>query len=1238
MDIENRGIILNNINSIIEEKAGMKFETQSNFLDLGGNSIVAAQIIGEINQIYGVDLQVSAMLDAVNIGGFIDTAIEEVLTNGTLDTDDALNKNRDTDEKDNKWPLTSDQERIWFLDKINPKNPAFNIYVALRIKGKFNYEILNQSVNYLLSRHKLLRARFVMEEGRIYQIVEALENIVVPVEDINEAEINEKLMNEASIGMDILKGNLIKTKVFQLNENDRILFMNIHHIISDAWSLGILMDDLMKKYSMIASGYDGEIDKLTYDYLDFIHHQAGILEKNKKNQVDFWKDNLKDVPTQINLPYDLKRPEVLTYRAGHIRFELKSELVDLLKTITKEYKVTIFNFLYSSFTALLYKISNQKEFLIGCPIANRKLSDFNKIVGFFTNTLVMKNKFSPDLSFTEEMKQNHETSNNAFSNSDVPFIDIVKNVSDTREYNYNPLFQIMFSLLQSAEFPVTEETTIEYVDLFSGYSDYDIFLTMEVGAHSIKGSFNYSKDVFLDDTAQSIISGFVTIIEQIIKKPDILIDELAITDDLQKIVENFNIRNHKQQIVISSTFSDQPIKDIVSFWMNKLDLPSSVLLADYNTVFNQLLDTQQLMMKNNDGVNIILVRLEDWVRYKSGEKKEEIVSICDQFISSLEKAINSFSVPVILSVLPSSKNSPLIADDVVESLTDKIITTFEHNNKIHILKTEEIYSHYPMDDIFDEVTDKQGHMPFTVDFYKALSTAIARKIYGIKKQPFKVIILDCDNTLWKGVVAEDGIENIEIDPPRVLFQKLMVEQQQKGMLLCLVSKNEESDVLKVFQEKTGMILKENHIVRIKANWQPKSHNIKEIASELNLGLDSIIFVDDNPVECAEVSGALPQVLTIPFPVDPEGINDLIIHGWFWDHLTISETDKNRTAMYKEEMTRKNEIAKHITFEEFYNSLQLEIDIQDIKEEDIQRVSQLTIRTNQFNTTKIVRTENDISQFLSDEKNKCLAVSVSDRFGSYGLVGAVFCTLSEKELKVDSLILSCRTLGKGVEHRMLNKISEIAIQHNVDQILIPFYTTDRNRPVLNFLTGIECQNKEKLENGDLFYYSAKQMIDLKFDPSANDKVGEQEEKKEIIYKSKRRVDNKILLEIVNKYSQIKNININSSTLKRFKNSNAKPENEVQEKIISLAKEVLHIEDIGIDVNFFELGGYSIQLVQLLSVIQKEFECTIEITDLFQYTNIRKLADYLTHGESDRKLKETKKRGEMQRQRLLNLKRK
>ncbi len=1233
--------IFNDIVLIMEQKTGMKIDPKANFLELGGNSIAAALIIGEINQKFTIEINAGKLVDTSSIAEFIEYATHKILSKGNNASYGSIIQNTKPMMQDNKkWPISSDQERIFFLDRLYPGTPIFNIYSAMRIKGKFKIDLLNVSYNFLLNRHELLRAYFVIENNKMFQMIKDAEPVIVPIEEIKESEIEIKVKTEAKKGMNLFEGDLIKIKIFRINENDQILFVNIHHIISDFWSIEIILSDLIKTYFKLCGKQGMELVPLKSNFLEYINYHNALMGKTEKQLVEYWIETLKNVPTTISLPYDFDRPKTLTYQAEEIVFDLNKETVQAIIKLTMELKVTIFNFLYSAFASLLYIISRQNEFLIGCAMANRKLPDFQKIIGNFANALVLKNQFFPDQNIVNLMKVNLDISNNAFNHSDIPFFNLVQNLTNKNEFNMNPLFQVMFNLIQIREYPVVDDISVEDLYLFSGYSDYDIFLSMGVNNQRIVGAFDYSKELFLDSTAQAIISGYVSIIEQIVKKPDIKIKELVIPDDLQKKVDDYSIKNYKQRIIISSTFSDQPVKEILSFWMNKLKMPSSIELADYNQVFNQLLDPSQLMMMNKDGINVLLIRLEDWIRYSTDDRnnsdiKEKIFSICDDFIKSLQKAANSFTVPVILSILPSRNEANLIAEEDVEILKEKIIKGIMPLSNIYLLKDEEVLTPFPITHIFDELTDKEGHLPYTVDFYKTLGTAISRKIYAIKRKPFKVIVLDCDNTLWKGVIGEDGIDKIEIDPERAEFQKWMAEQKGNGMVLCLVSKNEESDILKALQEKSGMILTADHITLIKANWESKSENIIKISKELNLGLDSFIFIDDNPLECAEVSGAIPEVLTLQFPQEPESIHNLIKHGWFWDHLKITEEDRARTVMYKQDILRNKEIEKHISFEEFVNSLQLKIDIEEIKNEDLLRVSQLTLRTNQFNTTTLRRTEQEISEFISNKQNKCLTVKVSDRFGSYGLVGAVFYILIGKYLKVESFILSCRTLGKGVEHRIMSGIAELAKKSNIEDIMIPYHSTSKNIPVYNFLNSIEYLKNDKVNDSEIFYYSSGKMIDLKFNPTSLNKEENLELKDKKTISSTKRHDQEILLDILNNYNSIDKINIKGPVIAEIPSSSAEPANDVQEKIVGLIKEVLNKDSIGIDDNFFDLGGHSIQLVQFLSKIQNEFDQALQITDLFQYTTIRKLAEFLTKGEVDNKLKKMKERGELQRQRIMGL---
>ena len=286
-----------------------------------------------------------------------------------------------------------------------------------------------------------------------------------------------------------------------------------------------------------------------------------------------------------------------------------------------------------------------------------------------------------------------------------------------------------------------------------------------------------------------------------------------------------------------------------------------------------------------------------------------------------------------------------------------------------------------------------------------------------------MVVLDCDNTLWKGVVGEEGVTGIAIPPAWMALQRFMVELAGQGFLLCLCSKNDEADVLEVFDRRPDMVLKREHLVSWRINWQPKSQNIRRLAQELNLGLDSFIFLDDNPVECAEVRAGCPEVLTLRLPIDGD-IEGFLRHVWAFDRLRVTSEDRQRTAMYKQEAERARFQKQAPTIDEFLAGLDLRITISEPAPEQVDRVAQLTQRTNQFNFTTVRRNDGEIRR-LGESGLECRAVEVSDRFGDYGLVGVMIFGARGEALEVDTFLLSCRVLGRGVEHRMLNELGEIA---------------------------------------------------------------------------------------------------------------------------------------------------------------------------------------------------------------------
>jgi len=381
----------------------------------------------------------------------------------------------------------------------------------------------------------------------------------------------------------------------------------------------------------------------------------------------------------------------------------------------------------------------------------------------------------------------------------------------------------------------------------------------------------------------------------------------------------------------------------------------------------------------------------------------------------------------------------------------RLATELDPVGGVYLLFPDELRRWYPVQDYYDEAGEELGHIPYTPLFFAALGTAIVRKYHCLRRPGFKVIALDCDNTLWSGVCGEDGPKGIVLDEAREALQKFMRNQRDAGVLLCLCSKNNEEDVHAVFEQRIDFPLKREHLSGWRLNWSPKSQNLKSLAQELNLGLESFIFVDDNPVECAEVEANCPQVQILQLPDEPAQIPTILEHCWAFDHLKLTSEDKQRAEMYKQNREREALRANALSLGDFIAGLDLKIEIEPLSSEQLVRVSQLTQRTNQFNFTTRRRTEMEL-QTLGDNYN-ILTVCVRDRFGDYGLTGVLIFQTESDALDVDSFLLSCRVLGRGVEHRMLAELGEIARERRLQWVNVHFNPTPKNKPAADFLENI-----------------------------------------------------------------------------------------------------------------------------------------------------------------------------------------
>nr|VFK29257.1 MAG: HAD-superfamily phosphatase, subfamily IIIC/FkbH-like domain-containing protein/amino acid adenylation domain-containing protein [Candidatus Kentron sp. MB]VFK34225.1 MAG: HAD-superfamily phosphatase, subfamily IIIC/FkbH-like domain-containing protein/amino acid adenylation domain-containing protein [Candidatus Kentron sp. MB]VFK76359.1 MAG: HAD-superfamily phosphatase, subfamily IIIC/FkbH-like domain-containing protein/amino acid adenylation domain-containing protein [Candidatus Kentron len=693
--------------------------------------------------------------------------------------------------------------------------------------------------------------------------------------------------------------------------------------------------------------------------------------------------------------------------------------------------------------------------------------------------------------------------------------------------------------------------------------------------------------------------------------------EKALTDTADGVAQ---ARQPEQRIhktlAIAATFTSEPLQESLDFWITELDLPFKVRFASYNQVFQELLDTESILARNRDGINVVLVRFQDWGRIEEGViHREEIERNVRDFSEALKSAAGRSPYQVYLCPAPPGTEH----GGFYGRMADWLIREMKGVDNLQLMASEEWMERYPVARFDDPHGDEIGHVPYTPSFFAALGATIARRIHASLRAPYKVIVIDCDNTLWHGVRAEEGLTGIHLSAPHLALQRFMIAQQQAGKLLCLCSKNREEDVLDVLDRRADMLLRREHLVSWRINWQPKSENIRSLAQELNLGLASFIFVDDSPVECAEVRAHCPEVTTIHLPADSNRWEEFLNHFWAFDNLEISAEDRQRTEYYQQDRQRDAWRQDASTFSDFLAGLQLEVAISSMTPAQLGRVAQLTRRTNQFNVTTIRREEAEIRELLKSGALECLVVTVRDRFGDYGLVGVMLFKETTEAIRVDTFLLSCRALGRGVEHRMLTRLGEIAEERGFGAIEVPYFPTEKNQPALDFLENIGGRFKQSFApQGWAFHLPTDAISGLTYAPakpasapseSARSTSGKEDNAGE---PANSEIFERIATELCDAekiLARIKERNKKANVPREGREEYVAPRTPEEELLAGIWTDVLGIDQVGINDNFFRLGGHSLLGAQVISRIRDTFATGLSLHVLFNHPTIAGLASHL-----------------------------
>ncbi len=655
------------------------------------------------------------------------------------------------------------------------------------------------------------------------------------------------------------------------------------------------------------------------------------------------------------------------------------------------------------------------------------------------------------------------------------------------------------------------------------------------------------------------------------------------------------------RFAISASFTAEPIQHFIEFWGKRLDSQFEVSFAPYHQLSQTLLDPNSVFGANRHGLNVLLVRLEDL-----GETGQ-IEPNANELIHLIRDSAGRFAVPLLICLCPSSLQ--FRADPTRARMNRELCSLFEGSLDefpgVQFLAPEQIDHLYPVEAPHDPDAEHLARIPYTELYFCALGTTLVRHAHALFTPPYKVVTLDCDNTLWQGICGEDGPTGIVVDPPRQFLQEFMLDQREQGMLLVMNSKNNEQDVLDTFAANPHMPLQLRHFVDSRLNWESKSANLAALADELNLGPDTFIFVDDSPKECAEMAENAPDVLTLQLPEDIASTPEFLKHVWAFDHPVVTEEDRHRSAYYTQAQEFGREVKRASNLHEFVAGLRLRVTFSPVTEERLSRVAQLTQRTNQFNFTTVRRSEREIQSLIGHAGYECVAVEVADRFGNYGLVGVLIFQAGAGALEIDTFLVSCRVLGRGVEHRMMAWLGEQALNRGLTTVVARLEITKKNKPAQQFL---QSMGKEAQGDSLVYHFDAERIRALQWTPATSVDVPKHQPKP-AQPAARRVVDYACIANELRTPAQILEAMRRESQAAKVP-SGRDEMTGIERQLAEIWSDLLKRSDIPVSANFFDLGGHSLLAVMLISRVREAFGVELSIDDVYSAT--------LTLGELAKKI--------------------
>jgi amino acid adenylation domain-containing protein/non-ribosomal peptide synthase protein (TIGR01720 family) len=509
------------------------------FFELGGHSLLATQIMSRLRGTFHVELSLRTVFESTSIAALA-AAVDRAREGGAAT---AQAPPLVPIVRTGPLPASFAQQRLWFLAQLEPDSPFYNLPAGFRLRGTLEVDLLKAGLNQVIARHDALRTVFQETDGQPTQVVLSSVTVEVPVVDLRDipakerpVELSKQTETEAQRIFDLTRGPLIRARVWRIEEQEYVLLMTLHHIISDGWAMDVLIRELVTYYQAGLSGQPAALPPLPIQYADYAVWQRNWMQGTVlETQLAYWKDRLGDAPAALELPTDRPRPAVQTYQGAYCEFTVPDELLQQLTGFSRRHGLTLYMTLLTAFIALLHHYSGRPSILVGSPVANRLRIEVEELIGLFVNTLVMRTDIPDNPRWIDLLDRVRTEVLGAQSHQDLPFEHLVDALRPERNLSHSPLFQVMFTLQTPAEQSMEAPgLRVENMEIDPGTALFDVSLAMVAEPNRLSGSFEYSTDLFAGETIARMARHFQELLRQITLNPEARVSEVSMLDEEER--------------------------------------------------------------------------------------------------------------------------------------------------------------------------------------------------------------------------------------------------------------------------------------------------------------------------------------------------------------------------------------------------------------------------------------------------------------------------------------------------------------------------------------------------------------------------------------------------------------------------------------------------------------------------------------------------------------------------------